>query len=82
MGNIDCYPWESEEQRKGYLALIQYIQTRGWNAPAIVDPIAAFFIQKDHEAQEWFVSLMADHLSRLEGEVAALREELSRLKKT
>jgi hypothetical protein len=72
------FPWESEEQRKGYLALIQYRRKLGKNPEIVVDPTAAFFIQKDHESHEWMIEMLGRVIGELRTEILTLRTALER----
>jgi len=74
--SIRDFKWESDEQRKGYLALVKYRMDQGDGIDHRVDRTAAFFIQKDHESNEWWLGLMADHMGRLEQRIAELEQRL------
>lgn len=75
---IDRFRWDSEDQRKGYLSLVQYLRNHGVARSDNVDAVAAFFIQKDHESAKWFVGLLAEESARLRQEIQALRSELGK----
>lgn len=74
------FKWESTEQHKGFLNLIQYLKS---HCPEGADPlllIASYFIQKDHESNEWWLSLITDQFGRMQQEMMKLRIELHDLK--
>lgn len=58
LSHLEGFSWDSEEQKKGYLALVQYLRHHGQARDDRVDATAAFFIQKDHEAAQWFVEVI------------------------
>lgn len=74
---IEAFPWESEDQKKGYLGLIQYEKQFGLE-PTPIDPRAAFFIQKMHEAAEYWRDTLGDQVSGLQGEIVRLKAEMAR----
>ena len=75
--------WQSEEQEKGFKAMQGYLLKLGrltdnnsiWAA-------FAFLIQKDHEAQQWFVNFVGDHVKRLEDEIMKLAGKVEEASKT
>ena len=70
------FPWESEDQRKGFLSFLQWTK----NVPTRFDLpwalLAAFWAQKDHDATAWIMKTMGEHVSRLEDEIVKLRSEI------
>lgn len=73
---VENFPWVSDAQKKGYLALMQDMRNHGLTTSVYVDITAAFFIQKNHEANEWFVQIMGDQIKQLQNEIYDLREDL------
>jgi hypothetical protein len=71
------FPWESEEQRKGYFALVKYLSDKGVIITEI-NPTAAFFIQKDHESHEWMIEMLSRVLGEMKTEILTLRTALER----
>lgn len=73
----ETFEWESEAQRKGFLSLLLYLKR--------IDPLAfaesklrvvvCWFIQKDHEANEWYNARIGDLDSKITGELKRLTEE-------
>jgi hypothetical protein len=76
--DLHDFPWESEDQRKGYLALVQYWRKNGQDPGLLVDSTAAFFIQKDHESHEWMIEMLDRIITPLRNEIMELRRELGR----
>jgi len=74
---LNSYPWESVEQKKGFLSLLKHLSDLRPNVRKnMIGAICAYFIQKDHESSEWFVEILGDRVRRLEDEIVLLREEL------
>jgi len=73
---IDDFPWKSEAQKKGYLAMMQDMRSHGLQIPIYVNVNLAFLIQKNHEANEWFVQVMGDQIKQLQNEISDLREDM------
>lgn len=66
MSWIETFEWESEAQRKGYLAFVKWAKDRGLPYDDI-RPIDLFFLQRDHEAMEWIVKTFGDQIALLRG---------------
>lgn len=75
---IESYPWESDEQREGYLALIQHLRRFGLQPELPLDFKSAFFIQKDIESHAYWRDLMAAQISNLENVIVETREKLDK----
>ncbi len=73
---INTFPWESEEQKKGYGALIMFL--RKIKHPEKFDPTAAWFIQKDHESHEWMIEMLSRVIGELKHEILTLRAALEK----
>jgi septal ring factor EnvC (AmiA/AmiB activator) len=75
------FEWQSDEQRKGYLALVQYWKQYDASAPfpihARENLTALFFIQKDHESHQYWIDLVGRQVSSLQDELHSLRNSLS-----
>lgn len=76
------FKWESETQRKGYLALLQYLRKFGIEATGPVDAKAAFFIQKDHESNLWWIDLIAQKHQEVLNMLGELNFKVSQLEST
>ena len=88
-GWIKEFEWESETQKKGFLALVQFMNQRKAVLPPdatvaeviddSINTVACWFIQKDHESNEWYNERFGDMNSRLENEILALRKRIEDL---
>lgn len=75
---IKEFPWQSEEQKQGYLALVQYtrnLKGSRWGEP-FPDPVIGFFIQKDIDAHDYWRELMGNQISDLQNQIKLLQDEL------
>lgn len=77
--DIDSFPWESTDQKKGFMNLFQFLRKHG------VDPrykdvpgrlLAAYLIQRDLESNEWWLGLVSDHFDRLNERIVELNGKL------
>lgn len=62
------FQWESEAQKKGVYALKQYLH-RFHPDVYLEDAVLlsiCYFVQKDHEAKQWYSETMGSQISRLE----------------
>lgn len=76
---VKNYPWESEVQKEGYLNFVQFEKKFG-KAPSLpIDNIVAYFIQKDHESNEYWRELVANQVEMLQEEIMRLRDEVKNL---
>ena len=73
------FPWDSKTQEKGYFALVHYLRRLGRPVPEEVDAVAAFFIEKEHQANEWWRDLLGDQLAMRDREIQRLQGELERM---
>ncbi len=75
-----AFPWDSEEQREGFLNLVQYLrridpQHRVGEALTISpSALAAYFIQKNHESADWFLEHLCKVTRALEDRIVALEQ--------
>ena len=83
---VDSFPWESKEQKEGYLALVQYEKQFGYEPKLPIDTLATFLIQKNFESHEYWrdavgtqVKMLQDEIKRLQDEVASLIREVDTL---
>ena len=84
---VETFAWESETQKKGFLALVLFLRDhRARERDVEFDPtddtlnaIAAWFIQRDHESNEWWNERIGDLSSRFENEIVSLTESHQRL---
>jgi hypothetical protein len=86
MGWALSFEWESEEQKKGFLALAKFLREHGRNMfHASLQPmdkqdlISAFFIQKDHESHLWMMEMLDRIISPLQDEIRRLGERIRQL---
>lgn len=88
---VDRYPWKSVVQKEGFLALLKDLRdskpARELHFTEEQMEVFAWFIQKDHESNQWWderVCALAkrfeDDLVRIQIENRELRGELQRLK--
>lgn len=84
MSWVEAFEWESEEQRRGYLALVTWARDRGLSVE--VTPSDLFFIQKDHESNEWWSTTVGNQINGLlsqihfaNRQIRALRDRLEQL---
>ena len=74
------FPWESAEQHKGFLNLVQYLKKyypEGWDPQLL---IASYFIKKDHESNEWWSGIFGDRVSELTDQIQLLQQDILDLK--
>jgi hypothetical protein len=77
------FPWESSTQQKGLSALYQWVQKL---PPELRTDdtrnacVAAWFIQKDHESNEWWAKTVGDQVSGLQDQIRFLQEEIREMK--
>lgn len=95
----ELYPWESETQKKGFQALCKDIvdSGRAFSGEVNMEPhhrleltlqkVCAWFIQKDHESNQWYNERIGDldkkyldELVRLTNENRALRGDVDEIK--
>lgn len=74
---VEEFPWQSEAQRKGYLALVQYMRGFGIEPTLPIDPQVCWQIQKDHESHEWWVEVLGNQVGALQAEIIAVRRQIS-----
>lgn len=73
---IDRYPWDSEEQKQGYLGLISYMKRIVKLVPMHVMPALAFFIQKDIDAHVYWRELVGTQITDLQNQIMVLKLQL------
>ena len=77
---VEAFPWQSEEQKEGFLAYIQYIREFGREPVPLVDELPLLFlIQKNHEAAEYWQQTVGDQISILRQEMVAVRDQSHQL---
>lgn len=74
---VDSFPWESQEQREGFLNFVQYKMKFGIKPEPPVDILAAYFIQKDHESNEYWREMVGGQVTALQAEIMNLKSELA-----
>jgi hypothetical protein len=76
-----AFNFESEAQKKGFLSLVQYLND---TAPQATDGeailmVISYFIQKEHEAQEWWSKTIGDQVTSLENQIALQNRKITEL---
>lgn len=77
---VDAFPWESKEQREGYLAWVQYERKFGREQDGPIDTSLAFLIQKNHEAAEYWRETFSGQVDQLRMELAETIKEINHLR--
>ncbi len=77
--HVEAFPWESEEQKKGYLNFVQYLAKAGREAVIPIDLLATYFIQKDHESNEWWTEIVASQVGAANEQIALLSKRVRHL---
>ena len=75
INSVAGYDWQSKEQREGYLALVVYMNRHG-HKPKGIHPAYAFFIQKDHDSNEYWRELVGTQVKDLQDQIAALQKTI------
>jgi hypothetical protein len=80
---VDRFPWQSEVQKKGFLAMYQWflslpkeLRTDDTRYACV----ASWFAQKDHESNEWWVKTVGDQVSGLQDQIRLLQQQMLELK--
>ena len=76
---VDAFPWETEEQKEGYLNFVQYQRQFGIEPTLPIDPVVTYFIQKDHESNDYWRDLVASQVADLQSQLRKLQDETSSL---
>lgn len=83
---LQDFPWESDEQRKGVLAFVQWaerlyartdkeiLMLPSLNQSLFV--LMAFLAQKDHEGGRWVTEVMGEHLTSLRDQIRLVQNEV------
>ena len=77
----ELFPWESEDQKKGFLSLLRWLRTL---PPWLDIPwalLACWQAQRGKETAEWLIETMGSHVARLEDEIMKLRQEVLELRR-
>lgn len=69
--------FDSKDQERGYLAFLHWAKERGY--PNDVRPIDLFFIQKDHESNEYWREVVSQNVRQLQDEIVKLRSTVEGL---
>lgn len=77
---IEEYPWESQEQKDGYLNFVQHLNKFGIQPTLPIDPVVSYFVQKDLESNEYWREMVGSQVSDLVNQIKSLQEETSNLK--
>jgi hypothetical protein len=73
---IESFPWSSEDQRQGYLALVQYLRRFGLEPKLPINYEAAFFIEKDIDSHAYWRDMVGAQVRSLEDVLSETRKEL------
>lgn len=73
---VDNFPWESSQQKEGFLNLVQYYRSFGKEPELPINLLATYFIQKDHESNEYWSELVSAQVSSLQSEIKFLQDKL------
>jgi hypothetical protein len=78
---VEDYKFESIEGEKGFGNLIEFLrkQKRGQDLDLDLALVACYFIQKDHESQEWFSKIIGEVESRLIDQIKILQDRVREL---
>jgi hypothetical protein len=75
---INEFDFDSDEQRKGYYSFVKWTSEK--KVSCTVNPIDLFFIQRDHESNEWWRQVVSDQVKSLEAQIHQLQKEIRELK--
>lgn len=70
---VEEFPWASEVQKEGFLNYVQYCASFGVRTLLPIHPLVPFFVQKDHESNEYWRETMAQQLSSLEDQIRLMQ---------
>lgn len=78
---IERFSWESVDQKKGYLALVQYLRANGFKVylSSLIGLVSAWFIQKAHESNQWWRDTVSGQISPLVDEISMLKRRNAKL---
>ena len=76
------FKWENEDQKKGFLNLIQYLIKKTPDGFEGFSPeiTAAYFIQKDKESHEWWADTVAGQFEMLRKEIMSLQLQIQEIR--
>jgi hypothetical protein len=81
----EAFKWESEDQKKGFFAFWKWWREQPTVLHLAFDAescaIVAYFIQKDHESNQWWAETVGELVSRLEQQIGKLQERIVRLER-
>jgi hypothetical protein len=69
---VDQFNWDSEEQKKSYLAFVQYEINLGRVPQEEINAPLAFIFQKQHEQNEYWSEVLGAQIKTLQDEVHRL----------
>lgn len=72
---LEEFPWESQEQKDGYLGYIKYARQFGLEPKLPIDPTLTFFIQKNHEAYKWIQETFGDQITELQNQIKKIADQ-------
>lgn len=73
------FPWDSEDQKKSYLAMEQYRRQFGQEPDPMIDHKMAFLFQKMHEGTEWWRETLIAQMQPQQSQFEELLNEVQRL---
>lgn len=80
---LESFTWDSDVQKEGFLNLIQYWRKFGLELDlpltAMHHLTALYFIQKDHESNEYWQEMVGDQISSLTLELKKVQNECRNL---
>lgn len=76
---VDSFPWESEQQKEGYLNWVESERRFGRMPELPIDTKITYLIQKNHEGNEYWVEMISSQISDLLSQIRTLQEECGRL---
>lgn len=74
------YEWDSEDQKEGFLALLDYLNRHG-GLPETMDLTAVFFIQKHIDALTTLTESFGDQVTRLQNDIRSNQDEVASLRR-
>jgi hypothetical protein len=77
---VESFPWETEDQKEGFLAYIQFARGFGKEPVSPFEHLVlCFLIQKSHESAEYWRDTLAGRVDALRREIVDLRDQMDRV---
>lgn len=84
--NIDAFPWSSEVQREGFLNYAQYLRDfgvdLGCQLTTAENLAVLYFIQKDHESNEYWRELVGTQVTDLQNQLRTAMQDIEMLRES